>query len=426
MLQTLSSTSFLDHGSTMSARASLAAIFLSFLGILPLHAAAANSEFGATILCYHIVESPQDPRMEVSRETFRQHMRYLAMTGYNVIPLRDLYEYVAGHRHSLPRNAVVITIDDGWRSTYTEVFPEMKRRGFPFTVFVYPQIIGQTSHAMTWKQVKELSAAGVDIQSHSLSHPFLTQRRHTELSEKEYAAWLQRELVESKKILERETGRTISFIAYPYGDYDHRLADCVARAGYAGALTCDYGRVRKGSDPLRMRRVAIEKSMDFATFRRLMGAGSLRLAEMSPGPGHRIEEPTPNVVVSARIADYKLVDPKSVGMALVSVPSNAPYSYDPHSGAISVVLKEALAGSVQRAVVWATDAKSGKRIEGSWSFRLPSQELPIRPATADPEQVAPGDPRSGELDAAPGLVPPASGSHDARESRERTRGGLVH
>ena len=410
----------------MSARASLAAILLAFLGILPLHAAGADSEFGATILCYHIVETPQDPRMEVSRETFRQQIQYLAMTGYNIIPLRDLYEYVAGHRHSLPRNSVVITIDDGWRSTYTEVFPEMKRRGFPFTVFIYPQIIGQTAHAMTWKQVKELSEAGVDVQSHSYSHPFLTQRRHSGLSAKEYTAWLQRELVESKRILERETGRTISFLAYPYGDYDRHLAACVAKAGYEAALTCDYGRVRKGSDPLRMRRVAIEKSMSFATFRRLMGAGSLRLEEMTPGPGHLVDEPAPNVIVSARIPDYKSVDPKSVGMALISAGSNAPYSYDPQSGAISVVLKEALSGSVQRALVWATEAKSGKRIEASWSFRLPSQELPIRPATADPEQVAPADPRAGAVDPLQSSGPSASGSHDPREARVRLPSGVPY
>ncbi len=101
----------------------------------------------ALVLCYHIVESPQDPRMEISRETFVQQMRYLAATGYNVIPLRDLYDYVAGRKASLPKNAIVITIDDGWRSTYTEVYPEMKRHHFPFTVFIYPRIIGQTSHA---------------------------------------------------------------------------------------------------------------------------------------------------------------------------------------------------------------------------------------------------------------------------------------
>src|SRR6185503_3077646 len=77
----------------------------------------------ATVLCYHIVEAPAAPRMHITRDVFRQHLRYLEMTGYNVIALRDLYEYVTGKRASLPKNAVVITIDDGWASTYTEIFP---------------------------------------------------------------------------------------------------------------------------------------------------------------------------------------------------------------------------------------------------------------------------------------------------------------
>src|SRR6059036_2053463 len=122
----------------MAARALTAALIsILFSGLA---AAAAPppppaEDYGATILCYHIVESPQDPRMEISRETFRQQMRYLEMTGYTVVPLRDVYDYASGARSSLPKHAVAITIDDGWRSTYTEVFPEMKRLHFPFTVF---------------------------------------------------------------------------------------------------------------------------------------------------------------------------------------------------------------------------------------------------------------------------------------------------
>src|SRR5689334_2080263 len=262
----------------MHARTSVATIILLLAGIAPSMAATpapSLSDSGATILCYHIVESPKDPRMEVSSEVFRQQMRYLAMTGYTVIPLRDLYEYTTGKRASLPKNSVVITIDDGWRSTYTEVFPEMKRRGFPFTVFIYPKIIGQTPYAMTWKQIKEMAEAGVDVQSHTYSHAFLSRRRHADVSDAEYAAWLDRELKESKRILEKETGKQIDFLAYPYGDYDRHVSDTVAKAGYEAALTCEYGRVKRGSDPMRMRRVAIEKSMDFAMYRHLLGAGNM-------------------------------------------------------------------------------------------------------------------------------------------------------
>ena len=376
----------------MVARALTATLIsILFCGIAAF-AAPADSDFGATVLCYHIVESPQDPRMEVSREAFRQQMRYLAMTGYNVIPLRDLYEYVTGKRESLPKNAVVVTIDDGWRSTYTEVFPEMKRYGFPFTVFIYPQIIGHTAHALSWKQIKEMSDAGVDIESHSLSHPFLTRRRHAELDQRAYSGWLQRELIDSKRLIERATGKPVLFLAYPFGDYDHSVIESAGRAGYDAALTCEAGMVRRGSNPLKMRRTVIEKKMDFVSFRRYLGAGSMQLDEMTPQPGV-VSDPGQTLMVSAKIPNPEEIDPKSVGMALLTVPGSLPFSYDPHTGAISVAaLKDALKGTYQRALVWATDAKSGKRIEGSWIFKLPEPRLPLIPAIlTDPLHTTPAD-----------------------------------
>jgi peptidoglycan/xylan/chitin deacetylase (PgdA/CDA1 family) len=363
----------------------------------------------ATILCYHIVESPHDPLMEISRETFRQQMKYLASTGYNVITLADLYAYVAGRRQTLPKNAVVITVDDGWRSTYTEFYPEMRRLHFPFTIFVYPKIIGQTSHALNWDQVREMSKNGADIQSHSLSHPFLTSRRHPSLDGKSYRAWLESELLDSKRILEKETGHTVNFLAYPYGDYDTAVARSVARAGYEAALTCDFGRVHRGSDPLRLKRVVVDKRMSFAAFRHYLGVNPLRLEETMPEEVFNPDQP----VVSARIADYKQLDPSSVGMALLSVGST-PFSYDPRDGSISLVVRNELKGDVQRAIVWGTDSHSGKRVEAIWSFRLPAPPLPdslpdpsmpaliMSPASPETPSGVPGD----------GFTPATSPSHD--------------
>jgi peptidoglycan/xylan/chitin deacetylase (PgdA/CDA1 family) len=395
---------FSDHyGIHMTVRALWAMTFALFLSLAPLAAAEGetDSDRGATILCYHIVESPQDPRMEISRETFRQQMRYLEMTGYTVVPLRDVYDYASGARSTLPKNAVAITIDDGWRSTYTEVFPEMKRLHFPFTVFLYPQIIGKTAHAMTWKQVKEMAEAGVDIQSHSLSHPYLTHRYHPEFDDKQYAEWLQRELRDSKKILERATGRPVVFLAYPYGEYDHKLTRAVARAGYEGGLTCETGSVKSGSNPMRMKRVAIDKRMDFATFRHLLGAGSMRIEDMTPHPGQIIAAAEPVVTVSAKIPNPGSLDPNSVGIALLSIAGSVPYAYDPRNGSITLTIN-ALTGTLQRALVWATDVKSGRRVEASWTFRLPNECPPIEPLpllSADPAALDGGLPstaRGGE------------------------------
>jgi len=271
----------------MTARATLATLF-AFLVSLPILASGTHKNraepSGAIVLCYHIVESPHDPRMEISREAFAQQMDYLEMTGYTVIPLRDLYGFVMGTKQSLPKRSVVVTIDDGWRSTYTQIYPEMKKLYIPFTDFIYPKIVGQTAYAMNWKQIKEMADAGVDVQSHPYSHPFLTRRRHETLDDRAYAEWLERELVQSKKILEKETGKNVSFLAYPYGDFDRHLKVAVANAGYSAALTCEFGKRLQGSEPLRMRRMVIDKKMDFAAFRHYLGAGQMPIQRVAPLP----------------------------------------------------------------------------------------------------------------------------------------------
>jgi peptidoglycan/xylan/chitin deacetylase (PgdA/CDA1 family) len=383
----------------MTARRALTASILVLFSI-PALAAPKRTDAeppAATVLCYHIVEAPAAPRMHIDRDTFRQHLRYLEMTGYNVIPLRHLYEYVAGQRASIPKNSVVITIDDGWRSTYTEAFPELQKRKFPFTVFIYPNIIGKTSNALSWTQIREMADAGVDIQSHSLTHPYLTKRHHRSKNDKDYSEWLVKELAQSRKILEKETGRKVQFLAYPYGDFDDRVAKASARAGYAAALTCEFGKVKKGSDPLRMKRFVIDDRMDFAAFRRYLGATPLRLADRTPKPG---VVDTGVTTVSAKIADYENLDPKSVGMALLSLGNTVPYSYDAKNGAVSLAVRDgiaALKSRYHRAVVWGTDVKTGKRVEATWVFRLPD---PARPP-ASPAQAAPAGVVAASAVAAP-------------------------
>jgi peptidoglycan/xylan/chitin deacetylase (PgdA/CDA1 family) len=390
----------------MTARRALTA---SIILLLSLSAFAAPSDGDsdaptATVLCYHIVEAPSAPRMKISRETFRQHLRYIEMTGYTVIPLRHLYEYVSGERATIPRNSIVITIDDGWRSTYTEAFPELQKRKFPFTVFIYPNIIGKTSNALTWAQIREMADAGVDIQSHALTHPFLTRRKHRAMSDEQYSEWLRKELVESKRILEKEAGTKVEFLAYPYGDYDDRVAKATAAAGYAAGLTCDFGPVRRGSDPLKMKRFVIDDKMDFAAFRKYLGAQPMQLAEVTPSAGKPADPSTRSI--SARIASFESLDPTSVGMALLSLPSTLPYSYDARSGEVTLELTEEISSMKSRshrAVVWARD-KNGRRVEATWVFRLPSPE--------PREPVSPLVTAATVADISPPVLTGGGGSHN--------------
>lgn len=368
-------------GSRIRVRKNSLVSFALLLALTASSLGASEQPIEAIVLCYHVVQSPNDSIYSIDREKFREQMLYLATSGYNVIPLADLLDYVQGRRDSLPRNPVVITVDDGWRCTYTEIYPELKRLNFPFTVFIYPKFIGRTknTYALSWDEVKEMAADGVDIQSHSFSHPFLTHRKNTTLSGDQYLEWLNRELTRSKERIEKETNQPVRFLAYPYGDYDSRVAEAVAGAGYDGALTCDYGPVRKGSDPFRMRRVSVYKDTSFTTFREHLGSRRLRIESVTPGRGKTYDPDHP--VIEARIENFEKLDPESVGMSVLSL-GPTPYFYNPEDGSISLVVRTPLEGTEQRVVVWGSERETGRRVEASWSFLVGKDPAPA------PETIA--------------------------------------
>ena len=383
----------------MSARV-VVSLILSLLITGP--AFSQKTEPAATILCYHVVESPYDTEFSITRETFKQQMQYLAATGYKVISLSELAGYLEGRGNELPPNAVVITVDDGYRSTYSEIFPVLKEYGFPFTAFIYPKWIGQSSYALTWDQVREMAHQDVDIQSHTLSHAYLTKRRGVYAGA--YPNWVRSELEESKRIIEQQTGRAVRFLAYPYGDYDAQVAAYASQSGYDAGLTCDFGPVKKGSNPFRMKRVVIRKETTFAEFRSLLGIVPLKLQEQTPPAGSLFSEEVP--VISARIPGYKSLDPGSVRMALLSL-GRAPFSYDARDGSISIVVHHELKGRVQRAFVWGNDRTTGKRVEASWTFYVapdtPTPDPMASKQTTPQQPVLAGVVRQKDAEAAPAV-----------------------
>src|ERR1051325_10987507 len=143
-----------------------------------------------------------------------------------------------------------------------------------------------------------------------------------------------------------------------------------------------------------MKRFAIEKRLDFTTFRHYLGANPMRVVVVSPPQGQAIDPGIPTTI-SAKIPNYKSLDPKSVGIALMSATASVPYSYDPKDGLITLTIKDALKG-FQRALVWATDLKSGRRFEASWTFHVPDTPPPPAAVPAanpltPPQQCPPSD-----------------------------------
>jgi len=205
----------------------------------------------ATILSYHIIGEPgfrtipragsadvpsEELRYAVSCDSFEAQLDYLEQGGYHVVSLADLVDYITGKRSALPDRAVVITVDDGWRSSYTNMFPELRHRGMPFTLFIYPATVGKGNAYVTWPEILDMAGAGVDIESHTFTHPLLSRRGHPDGSPADYDRFLQHEMLDSKQEIEQKTGRPVRFIAYPFSDYDSDVERAVTRYGYQAAL----------------------------------------------------------------------------------------------------------------------------------------------------------------------------------------------
>jgi len=203
------------------------------------------------VLQYHHI-SDQSPQVtSTSPELFKAQMALLDEQGFTVLPLERLPKLLeaAGERGArLPDKTVMITFDDGYRSIYNNAWPELKKRNWPFTVFVNSQPHDEKKALyMSWEQLRELASNGVSIANHSDSHPHLVRRRQDE-SEHQWQQRRMQEILFAEKRIKAEIGRSLKMFAYPYGEYDATLLDVLASNGYL-AFGQQSGPVSASSHP---------------------------------------------------------------------------------------------------------------------------------------------------------------------------------
>jgi peptidoglycan/xylan/chitin deacetylase (PgdA/CDA1 family) len=191
------------------------------------------------ILCYHRFGKTCKSNLCISERTFAKHLEYLKNNGYHTIHLRDLMAFL-NYKTAIPSKSVIITLDDGYRSTYEFAYPLLKRYGFTATLFIYTDFIEASGNALTWHQLRKLKAAGFEIGSHSMSHTDLTKKLPHE-NGPTYWSRITKELINSKEIIDRELKQDTQFFAYPYGNYDQQILGLFSNTGYKLGLTIRTG-----------------------------------------------------------------------------------------------------------------------------------------------------------------------------------------
>jgi peptidoglycan/xylan/chitin deacetylase (PgdA/CDA1 family) len=170
-------------------------------------------------------------------------MALLASRGYRGISLKEAIAH-RRERGSWPEDRVVITFDDGYANVYEAAMPSMAKHGFTATVFIVsghiggyndwtPPPAGLGKRAMlTWEQVSDLAAAGIEIGAHTRNHPDLRWLSAPESEE---------EIVASREVIEDRLGQAVESFAYPFG---HSTRDSmeVVRREFRAACTTELRR----------------------------------------------------------------------------------------------------------------------------------------------------------------------------------------
>lgn len=221
---------------------------------------------------YHSVSArpPAATRaLSVDPEEFAEQLDHLEHAGFTTMTLAGL----AAARHGtveMPGRPVVLTFDDGYADFHEVALPMLADHGATATLFVTTGWMTDAGrHAagtpldrtVSWSQVAECAAAGIEIGAHSHSHAQLDQLDPGVLRD---------ELHRPKALLEDRLGRAITQLAYPYGYSSARVRRAAHRAGYTQAVTVANAAALGDVHPFAVPRLTIKRTTGSETFARIV------------------------------------------------------------------------------------------------------------------------------------------------------------
>lgn len=190
------------------------------------------------ILVYHSIaefKGTGQKELYVTPENFQKQMEYLKANGFTPLTFE---RWVEASRIAKP---IFITIDDGYKNNLSVSAIFSKIRGETFepaaTLFIISDFIGNRNR-LSEKDLRQMAESGMfSIQSHTATHPDLTK-----ITDYQY------ELEESKRKIERITGKPVIAISYPYGNANRKVID-ETKKYYKFGLTTTPGPFVKRNTP---------------------------------------------------------------------------------------------------------------------------------------------------------------------------------
>lgn len=173
------------------------------------------------VLQYHHVDEGTPSSTSVSPTQFLLHMQLIEELELEVVDLEIATRaLLTDTNHQIATQQVAISFDDAYASIFANAYPELKRRNWPFTIFVNTKAVNEKhSGIMSWRQIQTLVDDGITIANHSVTHAHLPVIPESLTLEQ----WLVQEVEQSQHELQRRLGKVSTMFAYPYGEFTLEL-----------------------------------------------------------------------------------------------------------------------------------------------------------------------------------------------------------
>ncbi|WP_105112510.1 polysaccharide deacetylase family protein [Streptococcus suis] len=206
------------------------------------------------ILMYHAIhimapEEEANANLIVDPTTFESHLKALQDAGYYTLSPEEAYKVLTENVLPAGKKVVWLTFDDSLWDFYSYAYPLLKQYQMKATNNVITGFTeyGQAGH-LTLEQIKEMQAAGLSFQGHTVNHPDLEYSSIETQTE---------ELTTSKTYLDSQLQQDTIAIAYPGGRYSADTVALTEQAGYKLGVTTNNGLASASDGLLTLNRVRI-------------------------------------------------------------------------------------------------------------------------------------------------------------------------
>ncbi len=258
-------------------------------------------------------------RKFVAPASFEKQVEFLAR-NYTILPLDEAVHLL--YENKLPRHAVAITFDDGYRNNFEYAFPTLRTLGIPATIFLAtdfvfdgkPLWVDRLEYVMehsdgtpadkrqrddelrtelktlpddekirrlseietkydaslhgdaeqyaplTNEMIVEMSANLITFGAHTKSHPILGRLPFDAAAS---------EILESRDIVKSHTSSVSTVFAYPNGqqeDWTPEIESLLAKNGFSGALTTVSGTNTPQTPRFALQRYTMDNTDDWDSF----------------------------------------------------------------------------------------------------------------------------------------------------------------